>query len=512
MRLPFLLSVPVFVPAPADSWEIGTADSRVRTRDDPKDKPYKPSATSIVIVVIVLCIALLGVATLVIRILRRKHPNPKYIPTPFLKRLWTDWKIPAYRTTPRYRLSEDDDGDSSIHQTSHMRTAQGEMEDTLQDIQARQAAGTGRGAAVDRTTSVRSVLTLPAYRTEATENEVVVGREFERGGIDMVVELPTAEDEEALRDEEMETLYQIRVARRRHITEREERRERRRQARAQGDLVALEELRRAGRDASSSVSTEVEELRDHHQRIKETRQRAVSQVSYHNVGLVKADGTRIRANSTESERVGLLSDAASIAASARSTSGPGPSNLFHRRDTSGGSLMSISTARGNEPPGSPSMTTGGSSHSLYSAQWPPSSRSRASSNANTPRAGSSPEIIDAEEADLGDIEMPPHSPPGYDEVSLDEFTPAHSRGSRSGANSPYPEPPPDYPGPTQTRNNRLSANMADLASAAEGSQLQAPRTSRGVGGVPQLPSLRLNRLPQIVIEPSSGMPGDYNAR
>ncbi|MDB5910538.1 MAG: hypothetical protein JWP34_4652, partial [Massilia sp.] len=369
-------------------------------------------------------------------------------------------------------------------------------------------AASATDAGVDRNTSVRSVMTLPAYRMDANEHEQVLGREGERGGIDVVVEMPTAEDEEALREEEMEALYQIRLARRRQIQEREERRQRRREARARNDAVALEELRRRARENADASSAEVvQELRREHDRIKETRQRAVSSVSYHEVGLVRADGTRLRANSTESERVGLLSDAASIAPSALSASGSGPGSLFHRRDRSGSSVISIET--GHSPPGSPGLTLGDSTFSLHSA----GNRSRANSGPTTPRAGSSPEMIDAAEADLGDVDMPPHSPPGYDDVSLEEITPAHSRESRSGANSPYNEPPPDYPGPTQQRNNRLSAQMADLAASAteegpaEGSSRRLS-SSRGVGGIPQLPSLRLTRLPQIVIEPSTATPGD----
>jgi hypothetical protein len=333
---------------------------------------------------------------------------------------------------------------------------------------------------------------------DAIDSEQVLGREGDRGGIDVVVEMPTAEDDEALREEEMEALYQIRLARRRQIAEREERRQARREAQARNDAVALEELRRRARESAAAAGTEqVQELRREHERIKETRQRAVSSVSYHDLGVARADGTRIRANSTESERVGLLSDAASIAPSARSA---GPGSLFHRRDRSASSVISIDT--GHSPPASPGLTTGDSTYSLHSGGG---LRSRANSGPTTPRAGSSPEMIDAAEADLGDADMPP----GYDDVSLDELTPAQSRESRSGANSPYNEPPPDYPGPTQTRNNRLSAHMADLAAgtaAVGGGQERERRLSRGVGGVPQLPSLRLRGLPQIVIEPSTATP------
>lgn len=454
-----------------------------------------------VIAAIAASIVLIAAAFFGLRNLRIRHKNPKYVPTPFLKRLWTNWQVPKYRH--RYQLPSDDDGDSSNPGANHMRDARNTLRNTLQSTDASQSAS-GAGsrlsgtteAGVDRNTSVRSVMTLPAYRMDANEHEQVLGREGERGGIDVVVEMPTAEDDEALREEEMESLYQIRLARRRQLQEREDRRERRREAVARNDRVALQELRQRARETAGANTAEaVQDLRREHERVKEARQRAVSSVSYQDVGLVRADGTRLRANSTESERVGLLSDAASMAPSAGSASGPG--SLFHRRDRSESSVLSIDTA--HSPPGTPDLRTGDSTYSINSARR----RSRANSGPDTPRAGSSPEIIDAAEADLGDAYMPP---PGYDDVSLDELTPAQSRESRSRDESPYNEPPPDYPGPTVLRNNRLSAHMADLA--AETEHGDGRRQSRGVGGAPQLPSLRLTRLPQIVIEPSTATPGD----
>ncbi|KAB5584857.1 hypothetical protein GE09DRAFT_5822 [Coniochaeta sp. 2T2.1] len=474
----------------------------------PRDGKKGPPIPAIIVAVVAASVVLIAATFFGLRRLRSRHQKPKYIPTPFLKRLWSDWKVPKYGH--RYQLPSDgdDDGDAATRGANHMRDARNNLRASLRQPGTGGASTAGTEAGVDRNTSVRSVMTLPAYRMDANEHEQVLGREGERGGIDVVVEMPTAEDEEALREEEMEALYQIRLARRRQIQEREERRQRRREARARNDAVALEELRRRAREnADANAAEAVQELRREHERIKETRQRAVSSVSYHDVGVVRADGTRLRANSTESERVGLLSDAASIAPSARSASGSGPGSLFHRRDRSASSVLSIDT--GHSPPGSPGMTTGDSTFSLHGA----GNRSRANSGPNTPRAGSSPEMIDAAEADLGEIDMPPHSPPGYDDVSLDELTPANSRESRSRAESPYNEPPPDYPGPTQMRNRRLSAQMADLAASAtedQEPQTQAEnrRLSRGVGGIPQLPSLRLTRLPQIVIEPSTAVPGD----
>ncbi|EAQ93110.1 hypothetical protein CHGG_01345 [Chaetomium globosum CBS 148.51] len=354
-------------------------------------------------------------------------------------------------------------------------------------------------AGVDRNTSVRSVMTLPVYRPKATDSEQVLGREGERDGIDVVVEMRTAEEEEALRDEEMEALYQIRAARRRQIAEREERRRQRQRAREANDAVALRELREQTRGSAGRNTSEIEELRGEHDRIRGTRQRAVSSVSYADVGIARADGTRVRANSTEStERVGLLSDTASIAADSHS--------LFRRRDRSASATLSIDTSlTAHGRPDSPGvLTTGGSGtggYSLTSANRA-RSRSRASSAATTPRiptpspgttphAGSPPEIIEPEDADMGDMGMPP---PGYDEVSLDEFTPMHSRRNSDVSRpvSPYPDPPPDYPGRTsvERRNqNRLSTHLEDLAAQS-----------------PSSPSSGSPQVPQIVIEPSSARP------
>lgn len=377
----------------------------------------------------------------------------------------------------------------------------------------------GSVSTVDRNTSVRSVMTLPPYRPKPLEDESVLGREGERDGIDVVIEMPTIEDEETMREEEMDSLYQIRLARRRQIEEREARRVARREARARNDQTALQAIREQARAASASNPLEIESLRDGHTRAKESRQRAVSSVSYADLGVARHDGTRIRANSSESERIGLLSDAASIEASARSPSAltqnfPRPS--LHHRGRSGSSVLSVVTTHSDDQ------------QQQQQLQQPPlSSRSRASS---TGQAGSSPELIDAAEADLGDGDLPQQSPPSYDEVSLNDLTPAQSR-----TESPYPEPPPDYspgPGPTERRNRRISAHVADLAaeastadasasgdvgadgarSSSHDSQESNRRSSRNSSSIPQLPSLRLAQLPQIVIEPSSAVPRDQQGR
>ncbi|KAK4152524.1 hypothetical protein C8A00DRAFT_44420 [Chaetomidium leptoderma] len=496
-RIPVLAPVPVPLPW---SGAGDVVDAPISTLQPRRDKDNSSAIKIVAFVLGALVLAL--VLAVVLRHYYRRHTRRRH----------------TYQQTGR----EDEAPTRQLN-----RHNQDNLEDTLTETQARNGSANrnrqSATATVDRNTSVRSVMTLPVYRPKATETELVLGREGERDGIDMVVENRTAEDEEALRDEEMEALYQIRAARRRQISDREERRRQRREARDTHDVVALRQLRERTRDSAAHNTTEIEDLRTEHDRIRETRQRAVSSVSYADVGIARADGTRIRANSTDSsERVGLLSDTASIATESL--------HLSHRRDRSASATLSIDTSRTmHDRADSPGLTTGGSGgiYSLASAGGRARSRSRARANSaattpriptpspgrTTPLAGSSPEIIDAEDADLGDGgDLPP---PGYDEVSLDEITPMHSRRnsdvSRRTA-SPYPDPPPDYPGPgpAERRNRRLSAHMGDLAEEAQAQAQAHVENGDGSGsrnGVPPtLPSLRLAQVPQIVIEPSSARP------
>lgn len=307
-------------------------------------------------------------------------------------------------------------------------------------------------------------MTLPAYRQSANTNEQVLGREGERDGVDTIIDLPTAEEDEELRNEEMETMYQIRLTRRQMIAEREERRERRREARAQNDYRTLQELRDQTRVANED--TTITDLRSQVDQLKENRQRSVSSVSYADLGVARHDGTRIRANSTESERVGLLSDAASM------------QSTGHQRERSASSALSYD----------------GDLQSLTPT------RSRGLSvAASEGRAGSSPELV---EADLGDTAMPP---PEYEDVSLTD-----------DARSTIPShgPPPGYPGPYRTGSHRATATEQDLGSVGQDTTTAVPsvdhetRSGREVDQIPQLPSLRISRLPEIVIEPSSAHPRD----
>lgn len=318
---------------------------------------------------------------------------------------------------------------------------------------------------IDRSTSVRSIMTLPAYRPRASDGERILGREGERDGVDVIVEHSTAAEEEAMREEEMETLYQIRMARRRELAEREARREERNRARDAGDVVALSEIR--ARHAREREVSALPELREVHSQLKEKRQRAVSSVSYHDLGVARADGSRLRANSTESEQRGLLSDAASIGGSS--------TRPHHTRERSASSIMSFDSMTDVPSPGlSPSGAT-----------TPRLSMARSVSNP------------DAHGVDLGDVGMLGLAPPDYEDVQLSD------NDSRSPTPT-YQGPPPQYPGDEHTisdRRHSSGASMGDQQSADA-----SHRSSRGVGCVPQLPSLRIARLPEIVIEPSTAVP------
>ena len=403
--------------------------------------------------------------------------------------------------------------------------------------------GSNRTGQVTRETSIRSILTLPAYQNKPNEGERVLGREGERDGVDVVVEFPTAEEQEAMREEEMEAMYQVRVARRQQVAERDELRRQRAEARQRGDNVALAELRAQAR-AITRDNTVVSELRESHQQAKTRRQRAVSSVSYHDLGVARHDGTRIRVSS-DSERIGLLSDAASI--NAPSTRAPSSLNTHHLRQHSTSSVVSLDSDAGN------GIGNGNGAPSPALPRSGAATPQPSTANSHT-FAGSSPEII--VEADLGDTSMPrpdPHSPPDYEELSLED--------ARSGATTPVfiNEPPPNYPGgPVAVsssawsesegprdyddgeRERRLSFRDADMVdrmddggdlsgggggtTAAAGGQRRnsngrSPDLDRrrsnssvhsllrggsGSGGIPRLPSLRIGNLPQIVIEPEDG--------
>jgi hypothetical protein len=144
----------------------------------------------------------------------------------------------------------------------------------------------------------------------------VLAREGERAGVDTVVELPeTLDEEERQREEEMESLYQIRLARRIEATDREARRQARREARARGDVQALADIRRRAEEAADLSVSQM--LIAEHQARNRSREQRVSAVAYGDLGVARHDGTRLRANSSESDNRPLLDSAASFSGQSR---------------------------------------------------------------------------------------------------------------------------------------------------------------------------------------------------
>ncbi|KAI9725955.1 MAG: hypothetical protein M1828_002283 [Chrysothrix sp. TS-e1954] len=265
------------------------------------------------IIAAVVIIALLFLALLswiVLRRLRGRYTNPKYVPGKWLKGKWEAWMPSNVRK--RYSTSLYDRRSIQEARRSPSPAAVHMLRPMVNDVQTNGSAGiTSRGTEVDRRTSVRSIISLPPYSADAGVTEQIIGREGDRGGIDTVLEYPEDDDEEeGRREEEMESLYQIRVARRRERSEREERRRLRREARARRDTAALEELRRQTRAAESTTSlpgelNSVAAIQEHYAR---ERGRRVSSVSYADLGVAMHDGSRVRADSNDSNRP-LLSSA-----------------------------------------------------------------------------------------------------------------------------------------------------------------------------------------------------------
>jgi hypothetical protein len=440
----------------------------------------------------------------ILRRLRSQNRKPKYIPTSFLKQRWYTW-------SPRTRYGQVVGNERTHDRSQNLSTTNTSYNPTGNDTEDTVATAAA-AAGVDRNTSVRSVMTLPPYSQAPKETEQVIGREGERAGMDTVVEFPEdPTEEEARREEEMESLYQIRQARRQEIADREQRRQERREARTRGDWARLEELTRESRARAESArlgatavngsSTNVSAatlLAEHQSRGQERR---VSAVTYASLGHVRHDGTRLRANSDESERGALLGAAASMGEGeghGRIRADSAASSLFstlpqpHFRDRSTSSILSISTTASDLENRSPARPT------------PPSTRDGAAS-IHDPRSseGSDP-------AGTGTSDSSPTAP---------RFTPEASTES-DDVGEPYIHPPADAEPPTYEQLEWGDApayespvspiNDGDRAASSNlDEQLhQQPPTSladeqpagpaRGPSRAPRLPTLET--LPSISVE------------
>ncbi|KAL1632044.1 hypothetical protein SLS56_004089 [Neofusicoccum ribis] len=343
-----------------------------------------------------------------LRTLRAKSPRPpKLLPGNFLKRKWQQWNPRGSKGKYSAQLQEND-GPTRRHR------ANSSLAREMDGVEAPAQAATATSGPVNRNTSIRSVMTLPAYSPAVRENERVLAREGERGGIDVVIEFPeTMEEEEEQRDHEMESLYQIRVARRREQAEREDRRRRRREARERGDLETLAQLRRESRQRQETGGSLSAALIAEHQSAQAQRERRVSSVQYAELGVARHDGTRIRANSAESDHRPLLDSAASFGAS-QPGSTAASSRVMHHRDYSATSVLSAST-NASEDFGH-AQRNGSTVSALTDFENVPLGHNRSAS-------GSRLTLATTNGSDLGDARIPQPEPPNYDELGWEEAPP-----------------------------------------------------------------------------------------
>ncbi|KAI5858713.1 hypothetical protein BZA05DRAFT_423323 [Tricharina praecox] len=225
----------------------------------------------IIAVVFVSLVVVLFIGYMILRHCRkRQREPPRFLPETLRKR-WREWNPGTYTSpgpTPRHPSTR------NSARNRHLRNNAG-----------------GMGAGVDRNTSVRSVMTLPEYRPiAAADRERTIAREGERGGIDVVIEFPeTIDEEENRREEHMQTLYEIRLARQLE----------RAAARESGELSAAAAMGRPGSSGSSvrlvtpDPPVSAAQLMTALASITE-RERRLSKVQYAEIGVARHDGTRVR--------------------------------------------------------------------------------------------------------------------------------------------------------------------------------------------------------------------------
>lgn len=255
--------------------------------------------------------------------------GPKYLPGKFLKTRWTRWS-PGVGYGQVARGPQGHQADDTAYRGAGPVSEMGTI-----------------GNGIRRDTSIRSIITLPAYSFSPKPTEQIIAREGEREGMDIVVEYPeTAEEEEMRREAHMENLYRLRLQRRRQIEEREARRLERRQARARGSQAHQGELQQNGQaqDRSSrliggtiSHQSGSNILAD---QLPHEQERRISSVSYAELGYVRHDGSRVRSSSPGSDRHPLL--ATNLSTSQLSLAN-GAQSAHSRGGSFASSILSVST-------------------------------------------------------------------------------------------------------------------------------------------------------------------------
>jgi hypothetical protein len=363
-----------------------------------------------------------------LRRLRRRNASPQYMPGEWLKDRWRRWspkKSSKSRGSysPSLQRSENSELAATPRPQPTGSTAPSSTRNGASNRNSQMSTTSANNASVTRNTSTRSTITLPAYTAQLRPNEELLGREGERAGIDTIVDFPeTIDEEEARREDEMESLYQIRLQRRRENAAREERRRLRREARARGDTEEVERLRRESRLGVGGMGTAAQMIVEHQSR---GRDRRVSSVSYAGAGVARHDGTRIRANSAESDSNPLLGEAASM--------GSSRTLHAHHRDRSENSFMSASTmSEGGPGVGASASSLRRGSDDLESLAL---TQTRTRSDSHAPSTLHTVDTQDSttssavslhpnsthpdHDQDLGDSRIPLVDPPDYDGPDFD---------------------------------------------------------------------------------------------
>ncbi|KAJ5960191.1 uncharacterized protein N7479_007341 [Penicillium vulpinum] len=334
-----------------------------------QDEKTNKNIIFIICAVSIIFVVAIGVGTYFLcRQLRQRHCEPKYLPGKYLKQKWKEW--------------------------SPGRASYGQVENSNGQDTSYRGAGTApemqTNDGVRRDTSIRSIMTLPPYSPSPKPTEQVIAREGERGGMDIVMEYPeTVEEQETRREEQMESMYQIRLQRRQELADREARRRERREAQSRGDFARLEQLnaenrartqgRRAGTNSTASASAI---LAEHQAR---ERERRIASVSYAELGRVRHDGSRLRADSRNSE-----------------------SHDSDRRPLLQSDAVS-STAPSFEPSGSESR-----GNSVSSSMNDSNVATELEHLTSTTTHGSSRPVSQTDDGDLGMLNIPP--PPDYEHL------------------------------------------------------------------------------------------------
>ncbi|KAG0133460.1 hypothetical protein HOY82DRAFT_577826 [Tuber indicum] len=248
-----------------------------------------PQGKALIIAVVLISFLFFAIITyIVLRYIRQAHPlAPKFFPEKWKKK-WITWQPGIYAPTASSASPTQEPSAAARREPERRERRERRRREQRQQQQA---------SGVNRVESVRSIMTLPEYRAvPLPDRERTIGREGERGGIDVVVEAPeTAEEEEERREEHMRALYEIRLAR--QLERAAERESAQNGGRGGSATHTAAGSRNRGNGSATSLAATLAAVQE--------RERRLSEVSYAEIGVARPDGSRVRASSDVSDRDSL---------------------------------------------------------------------------------------------------------------------------------------------------------------------------------------------------------------